>query len=110
MVPPVCQSGCRHLKLVINNLYRSDERGYVHMNNNIERVHRIAFARNLFASALMLAGVLGSTAYAVGQKVTPPPTPASITPPPDQSAFLEGHALGTQGYVCLPTTTGGTSW
>ena len=24
--------------------------------------------------------------------------------------ILEGHAFGTQGYVCLPTATGSTSW
>ena len=23
---------------------------------------------------------------------------------------MVGHAFGTQGYVCLPTSTGGTSW
>jgi hypothetical protein len=24
--------------------------------------------------------------------------------------FLVGHATGTQGYTCLPTSTGGTAW
>jgi len=36
-----------------------------------------------------------------------PTTP--IPPPPGSSAFLLGHASGTQGYVCLPTATG-ASW
>jgi Protein of unknown function (DUF3455) len=40
----------------------------------------------------------------------PPPTPAAITPPPGHTAFLVGNAFGTQGYTCLPTSTGGTSW
>jgi hypothetical protein len=35
-----------------------------------------------------------------------------ITPPAGNSAFLVGHAVGTQGYVCLPTSVGATtaSW
>src|SRR5215469_15637399 len=40
---------------------------------------------------------------------TPPPTPAAITPPAGNVAFLVGNAVGTQGYVCLPTATG-ASW
>jgi len=42
-------------------------------------------------------------------KITSPTTPAAITPPAGNSAFLVGHAVGTQGYVCLPTATG-ASW
>jgi len=41
--------------------------------------------------------------------VTPPPTPAAITPPSGNVAFLTAHAVGTQGYVCLPTASG-ASW
>jgi len=39
-----------------------------------------------------------------------PTTPERITPPAGTSAFLLGHGVGTQGYVCLPTGTGGASW
>jgi uncharacterized protein DUF3455 len=39
-----------------------------------------------------------------------PVTPDTITPPVGNSAFLLGHGVGTQGYVCLPTATGGASW
>jgi hypothetical protein len=46
---------------------------------------------------------------AAAQKTTSPMTPASITPPAGNSVFLIGHAVGTQGYVCLPTGTG-ASW
>jgi len=42
--------------------------------------------------------------------VQSPTTPALITPPAGNSAFLAGHGVGTQGYVCLPTSTGGVSW
>ncbi len=38
-----------------------------------------------------------------------PTTPERITPPVGTSAFLLGHGVGTQGYVCLPTATG-ASW
>jgi hypothetical protein len=38
-----------------------------------------------------------------------PVTPTRITPPVGNSAFLVGHAFGTQGYVCLPSGTG-ASW
>jgi hypothetical protein len=39
-----------------------------------------------------------------------PTTSTLITPEAGNSAFLLGHGVGTQGYVCLPTGTGGASW
>jgi hypothetical protein len=54
------------------------------------------------------AGMTAPRALALeGIKV--PPTPPIITPPAGNSAFLLGHATGTQGYVCLPSGTG-ASW
>jgi hypothetical protein len=46
------------------------------------------------------------------QNVNPPTTPGLITPEPGNIAFLVGHAIGTQGYVCLPTSAGAStaSW
>jgi hypothetical protein len=38
-----------------------------------------------------------------------PAIPAALTPPAGNSVFLAGHAVGTQGYVCLPTGSG-VSW
>lgn len=62
------------------------------------------------AVALCLATAgLTYAAHAIPAKVTPPPTPPAITPPAGNTAFLLGHATGTQGYVCLPTSTG-ASW
>ena len=62
------------------------------------------------ASALILTCALGGAAEA--QQVTPPPTSTKITSPAGNTAFLLGHGVGTQGYVCLPTSAGTTtaSW
>jgi Protein of unknown function (DUF3455) len=65
--------------------------------------------RRLFAAALVLGCSLGTVTHAADQKITPPTTPAIITPPAGNSVFLSGHAVGTQGYVCLPQGTG-ASW
>jgi hypothetical protein len=34
------------------------------------------------------------------------PVPASIQVPAGNTAFLEGHAIGTQNYICLPSGAG----
>jgi len=67
---------------------------------------KMASFRSLFAAALTVASLTAASA----QTVTPPPTPTDITPQAGNTAFLVGHAIGSQGYTCLPTTTGGTSW
>jgi len=66
-----------------------------------------AIQARLLTGALTLGSVLAAVANA--QVVTPPPTPTDITPPEGNTAFLLGHATGTQGYVCLPKGTG-ASW
>lgn len=63
----------------------------------------------LAAVLVLLAWTFGMVTWAVAQRLTPPTTPAAIAPPPGNSVFLVGHAVGTQGYVCLPTSTG-VSW
>lgn len=63
----------------------------------------------LAAALLLLAWAFGMVSRAGAQRLTPPTTPAAIAPPPGNSVFLMGHAVGTQGYVCLPTSTG-VSW
>jgi Protein of unknown function (DUF3455) len=42
-------------------------------------------------------------------RLSTPVTPINITPEEGNSAFLEGHGVGTQGYVCLPSGSG-ASW
>ena len=65
--------------------------------------------KSAFHAALLLGCALGTVTNAAAQRVTPPTTPADITPPAGNSAFLLGRAVGTQGYVCLPVGTG-ASW
>jgi hypothetical protein len=69
-------------------------------------------ARGLFLAAFVLACAFGSVAQAAAQKIASPVTPDQITPPAGNTAFLVGHAKGTQGYVCLPTAPGAetASW
>ena len=62
--------------------------------------------RSLLAAALAIASL--TAAYA--QTVTPPPTPTNITPQAGNTAFLVGHAFGSQGYTCLPDNAGVPSW
>ena len=81
------------------------------MNCNLDQpTKRNARVRLLFVAALVLVFAFGTVTHAAAENVTPPPTPPTITPPAGNFAFLEGHAQGTQGYVCLPTSTGGFSW
>ena len=70
----------------------------------------IARVHLLLVAVLALACTLGTASNAAAQSVTPPPTPTAITPPAGNTAFLVGHAFGSQGYTCLPNSTGGTAW
>ena len=83
------------------------------MNNNYRQQHdKTMSKRKLFAAALLFGCALSTANNASAQQLTPPPTPTDITPPVGNSAFLVGHAVGTQGYVCLPTVPGAStaSW
>jgi len=46
---------------------------------------------------------------ALNVSIPSPVTSVTITPPIGHSAFLLGHGVGTQGYVCLPSGIG-ASW
>src|SRR3982074_2510366 len=74
-----------------------------------QQTNKTARVRSLFGAALVLACAFATVTHAAAQTVTPPTTPTQITPPAGNSAFLVGHAFGTQGYVCLPQGTG-ASW
>ena len=68
--------------------------------------------RTAAVTALAIGCLFGTANNAAAQTVTPPPTPTLITPPAGNTAFAVGHAVGTQGYVCLPTGPGAStaSW
>lgn len=63
--------------------------------------------RHLVAAIVLCA--VGAVTHAAAQ-LTAPSVPGTIAVPDGNSAFLVGHAFGSQGYTCLPTATGGTAW
>ena len=80
------------------------------MRNDRFQLSKIARVRNMSAAVLAIASVFGTITHANAQRVVPPPTPTQITPDVGNSAFLVGHAVGSQGYTCLPTNTGEPAW
>ena len=83
-----------------------------------------AIARRIIRKSLVTLALLATSGIAYAQEkaqdrkdeinfsrsIPSPTTPDTITPPAGSSAFLLGHGVGTQGYVCLPSPTGGVSW
>ncbi len=65
--------------------------------------NRFAACTCAFAAACMVSGSLGAA------KVTPPPVSPALQPPVGNEAFLKGHAIGTQTYICLSFGTA-TVW
>jgi hypothetical protein len=81
-----------------------------HMSYNLDQqMRKTARVRRPFVAALVLGCAFGTLSPLAAQKITPPATPAIITPPAGNSAHLFGRAVGTQGYVCLPQGAG-ASW
>ncbi len=60
------------------------------------------------ATALAVAFMVLPAQPAQAQNITVPRVPGNIQVPAGAEAFLEGHAVGTQNYVCLPCTPGPT--
>jgi Protein of unknown function (DUF3455) len=59
--------------------------------------------------AMTLTITLPHAAHA--QSVTPPPVPTNLQVPAGNEAFLVGHAVGTQNYVCSPAkSVGQVDW
>ena len=82
------------------------------MRNLDQQTKKTARVRSLYVPALVLACAFGTVTNAAAQRIASPATPTLITPPAGNVAFLVGHASGTQGYVCLPTSVGAStaSW
>ena len=65
--------------------------------------------RLVFPAIATLALTFTVAVNATEKKIIPPPVPANLEVPVGFKPYLEGHALGTQNYICLPTATG-FSW
>src|SRR5262245_50283903 len=61
-------------------------------------------------AACMISGVIVPAAFADGIAV--PPVPPQIQVPSGNVVYLKGSAVGTQNYVCLPSTSApsGYAW
>jgi len=78
------------------------------MKNGRALLHQIA--RRLwfiaYAAALAVAWTVAQPYPGHADKIMPPPVPSNIQVPAGNKAFLEGHAIGTQDYICLPSDSG----
>lgn len=58
-------------------------------------------------AGIVAAAVLSFSSFGqIPGLVTPPPMPANLQAPEGNTAYLSGHAIGTQNYICLGTTAG----
>jgi hypothetical protein len=76
------------------------------MKNRNAIENRAARRSRVIALAIGLALTASLAHPTRADDVTPPPVPAEIRVPPRTKAFLEGHAVGTQNYICLPSGAG----
>jgi Protein of unknown function (DUF3455) len=58
------------------------------------------------AAALAVALTASLPQAAQASQITPPPVPFKLQVPEGSVPFLVGHAVGTQNYICLPSTAG----
>jgi hypothetical protein len=80
------------------------------MNRNApehQTTHRIPLIG--FAIVLTVAITVALPRAANTDNVTQPPVPSNIQVPTGSKAFLVGHAIGTQEYICLPCPNPSTS-
>ena len=77
------------------------------MNNAIalssRTTRRILPIACVTALAVAFTVVLPQPAHA--SRITPPRVPANLQVPAGNAPFLEGHGVGTQNYVCAPSTS-----
>ncbi len=57
---------------------------------------------------LVLGLVLGAPTATTAAALTPPPVPPDLVVPDGYRAYLSGHAIGTQNYVCTTYPSGPT--
>ncbi len=66
-----------------------------------QTARRVMLIACVAALAAVFTVALSPAAHA--DQVTPPPVPLDILAPAGTKAFLVGHAVGTQDYICLPS-------
>ncbi len=64
--------------------------------------HSSGPAHRMRCGSLAAAFTVALPSAAHADRVTPPPVPENIVAPAETKAFLVGHAVGTQDYICLP--------
>src|SRR6266478_1508992 len=74
--------------------------------SEIQIMRRILPIACATALAVACTASLAQSVQDGGVTITPPPVPANIQIPLGNTAFLVGHAVGTQNYICLPSGTG----
>jgi hypothetical protein len=62
--------------------------------------------RSACATGLAVALTLSVAPLAHAHHITPPRAPGDIEVLPPNKAFLVGHGVGTQNYICLPSGAG----
>ena len=70
---------------------------------------KIRFSGSAMTPLLVIGAFALFLPQARADVVTPPPMPGDIQVEAGNHAFLVGHAIGTQNYVCLPSG-GGFAW
>ena len=59
-----------------------------------------------YVAAFAVAFTVSQTSLADGDHVTPPNVSPSLQVPAENTPFREGAAIGTQDYICLPSSSG----
>src|SRR5262245_11848271 len=60
----------------------------------------------IYAAAIAVTTAIALQQPARAHHDGPPPVPGNIQVPAGNKLFLVGHAIGTQNYICLPSSTG----
>jgi photosystem II stability/assembly factor-like uncharacterized protein len=60
----------------------------------------------VWVAALAVASTVSPPQPVYADDIVLPPVPPELQVPPGNKAFSEGHAVGTQNYICLPSDSG----
>jgi hypothetical protein len=91
------------------SLSRLGAKGENHMRTSATPVNRATsqtYQLVVGVAALTLSFAVARTLPAHADEITPPAVPDNLQVQAGNTAFLVGHASGTQGYICQPAATG----